>query len=90
MAFINVVNFVGTIFFVTVGSTLWIESEVLAQAVKVRNARSINRRLCKRLIETLPPLKVKVGSVNFIERMTPCIVISFMIEQAISLIILNK
>jgi hypothetical protein len=46
--------------------------------------------LGKRLIASLPPLKVRAGSVNFFERMTPCVVISFLMEQSISLIILSK
>jgi hypothetical protein len=90
MVFINVTKFLAIVFFITVGSTVWIESRVLLEAMRVRNMRSSNKRLYKRLIETLPPLKVKVGSVNFIERMTPCIVISFMIEQAVSLILLSQ
>jgi hypothetical protein len=90
MVFINLLKFVAIMFFLTVGSTVWIESRVLLEAMKVRYLRSSNKRLHKRLIATLPTLKVKVGSVNFIERMTPCIVISFMIEQAISLILLSQ
>jgi hypothetical protein len=90
MAFINVTKLVFILFSLTVGSTVWIESEVLLQVIRAQNARSINKRLSKRLGQTLPPLKVKVGSVNFIEKMTPCVVISFLIQQAISLIVLSK
>jgi hypothetical protein len=84
------IKLVFILFSFTVGSTVWIESEVLLQVIRAQNARSINKRLSKRLVQTLPPLKVKVGSVNFIEKMTPCVVISFLIQQAISLIVLSK
>jgi hypothetical protein len=90
MVFLSVMKFLAVIFVMTVGSTVWIESGNLIDQMKIRNMYCRNKRVGKRVINSLPPLKVKVGSVNFIERMTPCVVMSFMIEHAISLIMLDK
>jgi hypothetical protein len=39
---------------------------------------------------SLQHLKIKIGSSNFVERNTPFILVSFCVEQTITLVLLNK
>jgi hypothetical protein len=42
----------------------------------------------KMLLKSLRPLKVKIGSVNFVDKMTPVVILCYVVEQTISLVIM--
>jgi hypothetical protein len=90
MMAVNLSIMIAVTFMLTVASTVWIESVEFLENLRMRQKQSKNVRLVKMTIRSLPPLKIKIGSVNFIEKMTPFVSLSFMMEQSISLIIVNK
>jgi hypothetical protein len=55
-----------------------------------RNERASRMRLMRRYGKSLQPLKVKIGSTNFVELNTPFVFFSFCMEQTISLVLLNQ
>jgi hypothetical protein len=87
MMAVNLTIMIAVTFMLTVASTVWIESMGLLENMRMRNKQPM--RLVKMRIRSLPPLKIKIGSVNFIERMTPFVSLSFMMEHSISLIIMK-
>jgi hypothetical protein len=89
MMAINWTLMIAVTFILTVASNVWIESMELLENMRMRNKQPNRMRLVKMTIRSLPPLKIKIGSVNFIERMTPFVSLSFMMEQSISLIIMK-
>jgi len=72
-----------TVILTLAGKVLFHSKEVNAQ-LKNNAGRSCNPFL-RKLSGSLKPLKVMLGSVNFVDSSTPLIVMSFCVEQTISL-----
>jgi hypothetical protein len=70
-------------------SKVWSNSVEFAWSWK-RNDRASRMRLMRRYGKSLQPLKVKIGSTNFVELNTPFVFFSFCMEQTISLVLLNQ
>jgi hypothetical protein len=70
-------------------SKVWSNSIEFAWSWK-RNDRLAKLRLTRRYGKCLQPLKVKMGSTNFVELNTPFLFFSFCMEQTISLVLLNQ
>jgi hypothetical protein len=81
--------------YVLIATIFIMASKVWTGSVKFRNAWRNNTRLSSRLLTrryeaSLQNLKIKVGSANFVEANTPFVVLSFCVEQTITLVLLNK
>jgi hypothetical protein len=68
-------------------SLVWTGSDKINVALRqnprlMRNSVTRRNRMCMR------NMKIKIGSVNFIERMTPLVVLSFCVEQTIMFVLL--
>jgi hypothetical protein len=55
-----------------------------------RNDRLSTKAITRRYWKSVQPLKVKIGSTNFVEQNTPFLFISFCVQQTISLMLLTK
>jgi hypothetical protein len=73
----------------TAAGKVWIGSESLIQRLKVDSRMQKNRLFRKRLA-SIAPLKIKIGSVNFVDRATAGVYLSFTVQQIGSLTMLNK
>jgi hypothetical protein len=73
----------------TAAGKVWIGSESLIQRLKVDSRLQKNRLFRKRLA-SIAPLKIKIGSVNFVDRATAGVYLSFTVQQIGSLTMLNK
>ncbi|XP_035701378.1 uncharacterized protein LOC118433509 [Folsomia candida] len=69
-------TFVGNIFF---------ESTRLRVTWKKLDAGPRKMELCKRIVQSCPSIKIKMASVNFVERITALNVLDFGFHQAVSL-----
>jgi hypothetical protein len=70
-------------------------SKVWSGSVRFRDAWKTNIRLSSRPLsrrhgDSIQNLKIKVGSSNFVEQNTPFVLVSFCIEQTITLVLLNN
>jgi hypothetical protein len=64
MMAVNLTIMIAVTFMLTVASTVWFESMELLENMRVRNKQPNRMRLVKVRIRSLPPLKIKIGSVN--------------------------
>jgi hypothetical protein len=81
--------------YLTVITLFCMASRVWSNSVEVEHSWRRNnllsaRALTRRYGKSLHPLKVKIGSVNFVEQNTPFVLFSFCVEQTISMILLKK
>jgi hypothetical protein len=55
-----------------------------------KNTRLSSRPLSRRYGTSLQNLKIQIGSSNFVEKNTPFVFVSFLIEHTVALVIMNK
>jgi hypothetical protein len=82
-------KYITVIFVITLASTVWTESGQVIRQLRSTNKKAAMTKLNVRIIRSLHPIKIKMGSVNFIERMTPIIVLSFIVEQTVSVLLIS-
>jgi hypothetical protein len=68
---------------------VWSESMEFKWAWK-RNDQLARNKLTRRYAKSFQDLKVKIGSTNFVERNTPFVLLSFCVEQTVSLVLMQK
>jgi hypothetical protein len=68
---------------------IWSESVEFKWAWK-RNDQLARNKLTRRYAMSFQDLKVKIGSTNFVERNTPFVLLSFCVEQTVSLLLMQK
>jgi hypothetical protein len=49
------------------------------------NSNTLKSRVARRSVRSLQPMKIKVGSVNFVDRLSPLVLVLYCVEQTISL-----
>jgi hypothetical protein len=72
----------------TLASKVWTNS-VEFKSAWIRNHQFAKLSVSKKHGKSIQNLKIKIGSSNFVERNTPFILVSFCIEQTVSLLLLN-
>jgi hypothetical protein len=75
--------------FLTFASHIWTISNIIQHSWKqnprlMKNPISRRKRLCVR------NMKIKIGSVNFIERITPLVILAFCTEQTVTVALLSN
>jgi hypothetical protein len=73
----------------TMASKVWNTSVEFRYAWK-KNMRMSSRPLTRRYQASLQCLKIKIGSSNFVEQNTPFVFVSFLLEQTVSLLLMNN
>jgi hypothetical protein len=68
---------------------VWSESVGFKRAWK-KNDQLAGKRLSRRYAKSFQDLKVKIGSTNFVEKNTPFVLLSFCVEQTVSLVLMQK
>jgi hypothetical protein len=59
-------------------------SEAYIQSLS-SDSNTLKNRVARRSVRSLQPMKIKVGSVNFVDRLTPLVLVLYCVEQTISL-----
>jgi hypothetical protein len=75
--------------FLSFASHIWIGSEKINTSWK-KNPQLMKNPVTRRVRMSVRNMKIKIGSVNFIERLTPLVVLSFCVEQTVTLILLGN
>jgi hypothetical protein len=89
LVFITIMEYVPITTIFIMASKVWNASVQFRYAWK-KNMRLSSRPLTRRYGASLQNLKIKIGSSNFVERNTPFVLVSFCVEQTITLVLLNK
>jgi hypothetical protein len=89
LAYTILMEYLSVITLFCMASRVWSNSVDLEYSWR-RNDLLSARALTRRYGKSLHPLKVKIGSVNFVELNTPFVFFSFCIQQTISLMLLKK
>jgi hypothetical protein len=86
---ITLTGYVAIGFIWKLASQVWVVSEGLNLDLKTNVSRQrLNLKLRRAQVASLVPLKVKVGSVNFVDRLTPAVMMASCVQQTISLLML--
>jgi hypothetical protein len=72
----------------TAAGTVWVGSESFIQRLKY-DFRMQKNPLFRKQVASIAPLKIKIGSVNFVDRATAGVYLSFTVQQIGSLTMLN-
>jgi hypothetical protein len=73
----------------TFASHVWTTSDKIQISWK-QNPRLMKNPISRRTRLSVRNMKIKIGSCNFIERMTPLVIISFCVEQTVTVILLRN
>jgi hypothetical protein len=90
MCFLNVTVMGLFLIFVTftIASRVWVESGFLIQKLNEKSRVGRNR-FQRKTVASCVPLKIRIGSVNFVDRATAGVIVSFIVEQISSLSMLK-
>jgi hypothetical protein len=75
--------------FITFASHVWTTSDKIQISWK-QNPRLMKNPISRRTRLSVRNMKIKIGSCNFIERMTPLVIISFCVEQTVTVVLLRN
>jgi hypothetical protein len=73
----------------SMAASVWVQSTEFRCCWK-RNECLAKKPISRKYENSLKDLKVKIGSTNFVEKMTPFVFILFCVEQTISLVLMQK
>jgi hypothetical protein len=75
--------------FLSFASKVWTGSESVSTSWK-QNPQLMKNPVTRRVRMSVRNMKINIGTINFIERMTPLVVLSFCAEQTVTLLLLGN
>jgi hypothetical protein len=76
-------------FFLTIAASTHVKSNAEIKLMQKQVSRTGGQmKYNQRLVKSLRPLKVNIGNVNFVDRLTPVVILCYVLEQTISLVIM--
>jgi hypothetical protein len=74
----------------TFGGDVQVASQTLIMSWKKSDSLEKRKGEARKLIESCQSLIIKLGSINFIDRMTPIVILAFPVDQTIQLLLLDS
>jgi hypothetical protein len=89
LAYVTVVAYTVLTTMLSMAENVWFKSMNFRWCFE-RNDQLAKKRIGRKYEKFLKPLKVKIGSINFVERNTPFVFLSLCVQETINLVLVQK